>query len=420
MMVPMTGSFRSSRGRPPVIEPPGRAPSAVAEPIPAGRPAFPRATVAVTLTGLAFLVFGVVSEFGPGTRGDPLAGGVLLVIAVSAWLAWTAARFRPAAATVTPVALGVMAISGGALTALAPEAMVFPAVAAAGITAIRPLREAAVVALPGAVAMLVAVAVGSAPIGVALGGLAAIFGGAMIGVTRRETQERALQAFSVDMARARADAEAARADAETARAELLAGRNHLARELHDVLAHSLSALSLQLEALDAVLASAPERTPAVAAQLEQIKRLVRDGLDEARGAVRALREDLPPLPERLGSLAGDRGAAFEVTGAVRDLAPEVALALYRAAQEALTNVVKHAPGATVRVGLEFAPDAVTVRVEDNGAASADAALATSGGGYGLQGLRERVLLLGGSVDAGPHNGGWRVAATVPAPVTMRP
>ena len=136
----------------------------------------------------------------------------------------------------------------------------------------------------------------------------------------------------------------ARADAERARAELLAGRNHLARELHDILAHTLSALSLQLEALDALI-DVGRPTPEVRAQPDSLRRLVREGLDEARGAVRALREDAPPLEEQLARLSGDRHASLSVVGVPRRLAPDVSLALYRVAQEALTNVAKHAAGA---------------------------------------------------------------------------
>ena len=80
-----------------------------------------------------------------------------------------------------------------------------------------------------------------------------------------------------------------------------------------MLAHTLSALSLQLQALDALMPGGPP-SPQVAAQLEEIKRLVRDGLDEARGAVTALREDLPPLEDRLEKLAAERGTAVALTG----------------------------------------------------------------------------------------------------------
>ena len=209
----------------------------------------------------------------------------------------------------------------------------------------------------------------------------------------------------------------ARADAERARAELLAGRNHLARELHDILAHTLSALSLQLEALDALIEVGPGPTPEVRAQLDGLRRLVREGLDDARGAVRALREDAPPLEEQLARLSGDRHASLSVEGVPRRLAPDVSLALYRVAQEALTNVAKHAPGAPTEVDLAFVDGQVRLAVRNGPSghpSNGSGKLHRSGAGYGLQGIRERVLLLGGQVEAGPAGDGWQVEAEVPA------
>ena len=126
--------------------------------------------------------------------------------------------------------------------------------------------------------------------------MAAALVGAMAGVGRRQSQERAAQAALIRSARPGPRP-------KRARAELLAGRNHLARELHDVLAHTLSALSLQLEALDALIGAGPALAPEVRGQLDGIKRLVREGLDEARGAVRALREGRPAA----GGAAGPPG-----------------------------------------------------------------------------------------------------------------
>jgi signal transduction histidine kinase len=241
-----------------------------------------------------------------------------------------------------------------------------------------------------------------------LSGLAAALAGAVMGISRRQSVERAEQAAAVQVSEARAEA-------ERARAELLAGRNHLARELHDILAHTLSALSLQLQALDALIISGPPVSPEVRDQLEQIKRLVKEGLDESRGAVQALREDPLPLEEQLARLASDRRADLRVDGTPRPLRPEVVLTVYRVAQEALTNVVKHAPGAQAEVDLLFEDAQVTLSVTNDDARQPPASpLAESGGGYGLQGIRERVLLIGGSVEAGPTDGGWLVRAQVPA------
>jgi signal transduction histidine kinase len=284
---------------------------------------------------------------------------------------------------------------------------VFLGVAALGASIAWPLRSAAWIAAAGPAAMLVAVPVSGQKSGVAFLGLAAALTGTVAGVSRRESVERTTQAAQIQLTEARAEA-------ERARAELLDGRNHLARELHDVLAHTLSALSLQLEALDALVnTGAP--VAAVREHLDSTKRLVREGLDEARGAVRALREDAGPLEEQLARLADDRQAEVRVCGHPRTLAPDVTLALYRVAQEALTNVVKHAPGQLAHIELGFADDRVSLSVSNHRSASANGStLKDSGGGYGLQGIRERVLLLGGRVEMGPTEEGWLVRAEVPA------
>ncbi len=358
---------------------------------------------AISLVGLGLLTYGVASF--PHVYQHPAAIAVLGV-AVAAWLAWLATLGGWLPAPSLALAAATMALAGAVLTPLTRLAIVFPAVATMAVTVTRPFRRSVWILVLGPAAMFVATAAMDRPYGPAIGGMAAVFAASVMGISRREAQERMTQAAAVDVAKARAEAEAARA-------ELLAGRNHLARELHDVLAHTLSALSLQLEGLDALIDPAG-RPPAVTDQLDRIKRLVREGLDEARGAVAALREDLPPLDERLAKLAAERHAGMEVTGRARDLAPDVALALYRVAQEALTNVAKHAPGAAARLELGFEDKEVTLSVTNPPSPDAPAPLAGSGGGYGLQGIRERILLLGGRVDAGPDAGGWRVDAKVPA------
>jgi signal transduction histidine kinase len=130
--------------------------------------------------------------------------------------------------------------------------------------------------------------------------------------------------------------------------------------------------------------------------------------------VQALRDEPAPLGEQLTRLSAQHDAAFSESGAAVALGAPAVLALYRAAQEALTNVMKHARGAATSVELQWAPGR-TVLTIDNAAAPAGAPtpLAGSGGGFGLRGIAERLELLGGAVDSGPTASGWRVSAWVP-------
>ncbi|HTW10153.1 MAG TPA: histidine kinase, partial [Acidimicrobiales bacterium] len=209
------------------------------------------------------------------------------------------------------------------------------------------------------------------------------------------------------------EVEKAHTEVERARAEILAERNRLAREIHDVLAHTLAALSVQLEALSAVADTEGAPAPVVA-QLDQTRQLVREGLEEARGAVRALRDDVPALVDQLGALCAQWGAKLAVTGQPRAIPADASVALYRVAQEAFTNAAKHAPGAVVRVDVSFEPRSVGLSVHNSVSLAEERPLSNTGGGFGLQGIRERVMLVGGAVDAGPAAGGWRVQARVPA------
>jgi signal transduction histidine kinase len=362
--------------------------------------------IGINLVGLALLTFGTASQIHEGLGGSPALAAILLVAAVAAWLGWTLSRVRPVRGA-GPVCLAVMALAGGALAVAAPLALVFVGVASLGASIAWSLDRAFGLVAAGPLATLVTALAAGHKLGVVLWVVAAALTGIIVGVSRRQAQERTAQAAMMEISEARAEA-------ERARAELLAGRNHLARELHDVLAHTLSALSLQLEALDALI-SADHPAPAeVRSQLDRTKRLVRDGLDEARGAVQALREDSPPLEDQLTKLAGDRHADIRICGLPRRLSPEVSLTLYRVAQEALTNAVKHAPGAPVDVTLGFDDERVTLSVANGPGRTNGSNLADSGSGYGLQGIRERVLLIGGHVEAGPAHGGWLVQAEVPA------
>ncbi|MBU3062484.1 hypothetical protein KO481_29660 [Nocardia sp. NEAU-G5] len=214
------------------------------------------------------------------------------------------------------------------------------------------------------------------------------------------------------------------AQQEHARAAALDERARIAREMHDVLAHSLGALTVQLEVAEGLLSEKGD----VAAALTHVRRshrLALDGLIEARGAVAALREDVPPLPEAVRGLVEsyrrDHRLTVEclVDGEARALPSAAVVSLLRAAREALTNAGKHAPGAPVTVALTFTPDKVRLSVRNpivDGASSAGAIRAANGGGgYGLTGMRERIALVGGTLSAGLGRDGrdWQVTAEVP-------
>jgi signal transduction histidine kinase len=193
-------------------------------------------------------------------------------------------------------------------------------------------------------------------------------------------------------------------------------RARLAREIHDVLAHTLSALAVQVEAAKLIVETDTDRTRAVQS-LDRAHRLAQEGLQEVRRAVGALRGDSLPgpdaLPELVRTFEGDSGIACRLVVAGRPvhLGPEAGLAIYRTAQEALTNVSRHADASEVALQLRYLDDGgAELVVEDRGRPRAGPA----SGGYGLTGIRERAELLGGSLEAGPVADGFRVRLRVPA------
>lgn len=175
-------------------------------------------------------------------------------------------------------------------------------------------------------------------------------------------------------------------------------RNRLAREIHDTLGHHLTAVNVQLEAARAVLESDPDRARQA---VENAQAMTKKGLADVRGSVAALRAspvEQRPLPEAVGALVDEFDASgvvteFALAGDPRPLPPEVQLALYRSAQEGLTNVRRHARASWARVRLDYGdPNRVRLTVEDNGVGAS-----STDGGFGLLGVRERVSLLDGEM-----------------------
>ncbi|MBD3148037.1 sensor histidine kinase [Microbispora bryophytorum] len=205
-----------------------------------------------------------------------------------------------------------------------------------------------------------------------------------------------------------------RAQQDRVRAMALDERARIARELHDVLAHSLGALGVQLEVAEALLAERGDVEGALT-RIHRARALAREGLVEARSAVAALREDVPPLPDALNLLVAehrrdhDVPAELRTTGTRRPIPPAAEVCLLRTAREALTNAAKHAPGEPITIKLGYGEDAVRLVVRNPCAAGRAAASS----GHGLQGMGERLALAGGTLIAGPADGLWEVRAEVP-------
>nr|WP_042804797.1 histidine kinase [Streptomyces sp. C] len=231
----------------------------------------------------------------------------------------------------------------------------------------------------------------------------------LVGIVNR-TQRQAVRA-AIDAAESAE--RAARAEARTA---VLTERGRIARDVHDVLAHSLAGINMQLELADALIDTG---------DLEKVREanakahgLVKESLKQAQWTVHALREDALPLRETLASMLASSGHAdaLTVSGTVREVPARAVQNLLRIAQEALTNAARHAPGGAVAVELAFAPGSTALRIRNR--PGTRPAVPGAGSGMGLIGMRERVALLGGTLTAGPvtegpHQGDWQVEAVIP-------
>ncbi|HEX3630848.1 MAG TPA: histidine kinase [Candidatus Dormibacteraeota bacterium] len=198
-----------------------------------------------------------------------------------------------------------------------------------------------------------------------------------------------------------------------------AERQHIARELHDVVAHSVSVMVVQAGAARKVLAEKPD---AARESLENVETVGHEAMDELRrllGVLGANGSEPPLVPQpSMGDLTSlvervkDAGlpVSLEVQGEARPLAPGVDVAAYRIVQEALTNALKYAGGAQTNVLVRYLPDALDIEIADQGMVASPA----DGIGRGLVGMRERVALFGGTIDAGKRpTQGYAVRAHLP-------
>ena len=373
----------------------------------------------IRAAGLVVVIITVsVARPRPGIEAPRnLAVAVTLGLSAAAWIVWMLAEDRP---RTNLASLAVMGAVGGVLAGLSPNSPGVAIGCAACFSAgVRLRTEVSLAVMAETVAaFLIAALLTGAPTGAVLGFPFAFAGVWSVSLTRREYLVRAQQAEHML-------AETRRALQAETHAAALAERARIARDIHDVLAHSLAAVSVNLQAAEGLLAadSLPADNPELAKAVECIDRagtLTREGLAAARRAILALRDDAAPLPDQLSSLAGqyravgDVAVDFTVTGEPRPLSEQASLVAYRTAQEALTNARKHAPGQPVTLSLGFeagqsrSPSPTRCRPPGR-----QGPLAATGAGAGLTGLRERAALAGGTLEAGPAGRTWRVCLKIP-------
>jgi signal transduction histidine kinase len=356
-----------------------------------------------------------IDQPAPGLSGAHL---VVLIGIVPASLAWLLHRHSEPAHRRISVLVLTAGMIGGCLVCLESHTL-----AALALPIVTGLVAGGTLALPEAVGVagcgvatfiaghLAAVHSGFSLLGACL----AVTGGLLAGLWRRQYLVRAEQAEL-------AAAQTRLAQQEHIRAQVLEERARIAREIHDVLAHTLGGLVVQLDAADALLGDGgdPQRGRILVAGA---RRLAVGGLDETRRAITALRTDPLSLPEALAELTASDSTSdatslisHQVHGTPRPLPPEAGLAVYRTAQESLANARKHAPGAPVTITLCFGQHETVLRVVNERPREASAGpLAATGGGYGLDGLTERAELLGGTLRAGPdQEGNWTVELRIPS------
>jgi signal transduction histidine kinase len=365
----------------------------------------------------AFAVIGIVALVNPPSQSSDRAVqiacfSVVGLTLLAGLLLQELPRYQPRG---LPAVLGVMAAAGGldAVTSGGGQSLVaFAGVAAMAAAADLELPAAAAVAAAGIVPSLIVGPIGGVGFGTLAGYPLLIVAGLLFGRNRRAYRVQAEQSAALL-------AQYEQLRAQQRRADVLDERTRIAREIHDVLAHSLGALGIQIQTAKAVLTDRRDVDRAVEV-LTTAQRMAADGLTETRRAVHALRVDTLPLAEELAALVDTHRqryhvpVTFETSGAVQPLPPEASLALLRTAQEALVNTAKHASGQQVTIRLGYGERDVRLTVVNhlNGTHVAGTEPGRAGG-YGLTGMRERLRLLNGTLLAGPREQEWTVTAELP-------
>jgi signal transduction histidine kinase len=404
-------------GQPPPLTPPaadplagvtegGPAPAEVAAPQPAPAPRLSARTLDRLL--VAALLAGAELELLFAAAADDRLVAALTAVPIAVPLLWRRRR---------PLLAGVAVLAAVALQSTLVDLDAFPVadigavVCATYAIGAHAERRAAVAGLVLSVAGAGAHAALVYPDGVIaalLGGVAAPWiGGRIVRGHRQLTRRRREEAAAAERTRAR-----------EARAAVTAERMRVARELHDAIAHNISVIAIQAGGADGIVERDPERTIQCA---ELIGTVARDALAELGRMVGTLDADAsgPPSLARVDALADrarDAGQPVDlrVEGEPAALPRGVDLAAYRIVQEALANASKHATGARARIVVRYEPHAVEVDIADDGRGTVSPPAHPGGTGHGLVGIRERVALYGGTLDAGRRpSGGFRVHARLP-------
>jgi signal transduction histidine kinase len=376
-----------------------------------------RETLLVLVVGF-LTVYGTYAEAHPKQLSDQMANGhpishapaaaIALVAAASLILLWR--RRYPiqilCVSTAAVAAFSLLGYENGA-------AVLAPAVALYAVTSTVTVRRAV---LWSAITMVIMLGTTAArnPFGPVGGGFFAIPGvfmaalAAGLAVANRRAYVSSIESRADDAAQRRIDAE----------------RLRIARELHDVVAHTMATINVQAGAAMHVAAERPE---AAVEALRIIRGASKDGLRELRAILNVLRQadeadaqfPAPALAQVDTLMNSARAAGLPVTltvsGQTRPLPAEVDLAAYRIVQESLTNAIRHAGPATATVSLSYTEHDLEIEIADDGLGSpANGAATSSGGGHGLPGMHERAASVGGSLLAGTvPSGGFRVRAILP-------